>query len=97
MEMTQYSIEPRTRKFVKGYGFLSFARNYKKQLLDAGLDAPKKVVHKAGEYLGKKIADAVTMKKMSNDDNIEKQEPVEERIIPPKKREEVLNKLRRVL
>ena len=34
---------------------------------------------------------------MSNDDNIEKQEPVEERIIPSEKREEVLNKLRRVL
>ena len=30
--MTQYSIKPRTRKNVKGYGFLSFARKYKKQL-----------------------------------------------------------------
>ena len=30
--MTQYSIKPRTRKYVKGYGFLSFARKYKKQL-----------------------------------------------------------------
>ena len=28
--MTQYSIEPRTRKYVKGYGFLSLARRYKK-------------------------------------------------------------------
>ena len=27
--MTQYSIEPRTRKYVKGYGFLSFTRKYK--------------------------------------------------------------------
>ena len=34
---------------------------------------------------------------MSNDDNIEKQEPVEEIIIPPKKRDEILNKLRNVL
>ena len=63
--MTQYSIEPRTRKYVKGYGFLSVARKYKKQLLDTGLDAvktaSKKVVHKAGEVLGNKIADAVTM------------------------------------
>ena len=25
--MTRYSVEPRTRKYVKGYGFLSFARN----------------------------------------------------------------------
>ena len=30
--MMRYSIEPRTRKYVKGCGFLSFARKYKKQL-----------------------------------------------------------------
>ena len=34
--MTQYSIVARTRKYVKKYGFLSFARKYKKQLLDKG-------------------------------------------------------------
>ena len=55
---------------------------------------PKKLVHKAGEYLRNKIADVVTM---SNDDSIEEQEPVEETIIPPKKRDEIFNKLRRVL
>ena len=36
--MTQYSAEPKTRKYVKGYGFLPFVRNssnkYRKQLLD---------------------------------------------------------------
>ena len=26
--MKRYSIEPRTRKYVKGYGFLSFGRKY---------------------------------------------------------------------
>ena len=25
--MTRYSIEPRTKKYVKGYGFLSLAKN----------------------------------------------------------------------
>ena len=25
--MTRYSIEPRMKKYVKGYGFLSFTRN----------------------------------------------------------------------
>ena len=54
--MRQYSIEPRTTKYVKGYGFLSFARKYKKQLLDTGIDPLKtvfkKVVHKAAEFLG---------------------------------------------
>ena len=62
--------------------------------MDKGLDAFKKVIHKAGEYLGNKIADAATK---SNDDNIEKKEPVKEIIIPPEKTEEILNKLRKVL
>ena len=38
--MQRYSIESRTEKYVKGYGLLSFA---KKQLLDTGLDASKKI------------------------------------------------------
>ena len=48
------------------YGFLSFARNfsnkYRKQLSDTELDAlktaSKNVVHKIGEFLKNKIADA---------------------------------------
>ena len=76
-----YSIEPRTRYYAKGYGFLSFARKYKKQLLDTVLDAVKtgseKVVHKA--------------------DKIVKKKPVEQIIIPPGKKNEILNKLRQVL
>ena len=28
--MMRYSIDLRTRKYVKGYGFLAFARKYKK-------------------------------------------------------------------
>ena len=39
--MLWYSIEPRTRKYVKGSRLLSFARKYKKQLLDTGLDSSK--------------------------------------------------------
>ena len=76
--MTGYSIKPKTRKYVNGYGFLPFARKYKNQFLDAGLDASK-VVYIAG----KKIADAVLSNTLaartkSKDDNIEKQEPYEE-------------------
>ena len=92
--MTRHPIEPKTRKYVKGYGFLSFARKYKKQILDKGLDASKKVVHRADEFIGNKIVDTVTK---SNDDSIGKQEPVEEIIIPPENREEILNKVRKVL
>ena len=57
--MRRFSIEPKTRKYVKGYGFLSFARKYKKQLLNMGLyavkTASKKEVHKEGEFLRKKM------------------------------------------
>ena len=73
-------------------------RKYKKELLHTGLDSlkttSKKVVHKAGKFLGNQIADVVTK---SNDDKIVKQEPVEEIIIPLEKRDEILNKLRKVL
>ena len=93
-----YSVEPRTRKYVEEYGFLSFARKYEKQLLDTRLDslktASKKVVQNAGEFIGNKIADTVTK---SNDDSTEKQEPVKEIIIPPEKRDKIFNTLRKVL
>ena len=72
--MIQYSVEPKTRKYVKGFGFLYLARKHEKQLLDTRLDslkpASKNLVHKVGEFLGNKIADAVTK---SNDDNIEEE------------------------
>ena len=88
--MRRYSIELRTEKYVKAYGFLL--------LLDARPDTvkptSKKVVHKAGEFTGKKIADAATK---SNDDKIVKQVPVEEITIPPENKDEISNKLRRVL
>ena len=32
-----YSGETRTKKYIKGYGFVSFARKYKKQWLDTEL------------------------------------------------------------
>ena len=93
LEIRQFSIE-----YVKGFGFLSFARNYKKQLMDTELDclknASRQVINKAAEFLENKIADAVTH---SNDDEIEKQEPLEEIIIPLEKRGEILNKFGKAL
>ena len=85
--MRRYSTEPRTKRYVKGNGFLSIGRKYEKQLLDRGLDtvktSSKKVVDKASEFVGNKLADTVTK---SNDDKIEKQEPVEETMTPPVKK-----------
>ena len=74
--MMRYSIEPRFRNYVKGYGFLSFARKfgdkYGKKLIDTatkiGMDAAKiafkRVVQKTeeatGDSIGNKIADKIT-------------------------------------
>ena len=74
----RYSIEPRFRKYVKGYGFLSFAKNfgnkYGKKLMDTatktGIDAAKtaskRVVQKtaeaAGDLIGNKMADLLIAK-----------------------------------
>ena len=74
--------------------FYHLQENIKKPLLDKALDVSKKVVHKAGEFIGNKTADAIIK---SGNDNIEKQEPLQKIIIPPEKREEILNKLRKVL
>ena len=72
----RYSAESRFRKYVKGYGFLSFARQfgnrYVKKLMDTatktGIDAAKtafkRVVQKTaedtGDLIGNKIADKIT-------------------------------------
>ena len=69
--------EPKYRKYVRGYGFLSFARRfgdkYSKQLMDtaaktrrdAAKTASKQVVQKTeeatGDLIGNKIADKITV------------------------------------
>ena len=73
----RYSIEPRTRKYVKGYGFLLFARNlsnrYKNQLLNTGSGVlkatSKKVVHKAAEATGEFIGNKIVKQKPLIDEN----------------------------
>ena len=72
----RYSTEPRFRKYVTGYGFLSFERKfgnkYSRKLMDTatktGIDvaktASKRVVQKTaeatGDLIGNKIADKIT-------------------------------------
>ena len=49
----RYSVEPRERRYVKGYGFLSFARNfsdkYSKSLMDKGIDLSEPFAKTAGK------------------------------------------------
>ena len=58
----RYSIEPRGRRYVKGYGFMSFARNlsdkYSKSLMDKGIDVSKEFAKTAGKKILKKTAKA---------------------------------------
>ena len=72
----RYSTEPRYRKFVKEYSFLSFSRKSgdkygkklidtaTKTLMDAARTASKRVVQKTaeatGDLIGNKIADKIT-------------------------------------
>ena len=99
--MMRYSTEPRFRKYVKGYGFLSFAKNlgnkYGKKLMDTatktGMDAAKiaskRVVQKnaeaIGDLIGNKIADKITSTGKSKKKPKTKEKP-EEIYIPPEKK-----------
>ena len=72
----RYSIKPRDRIYVKGYGFLSFAKNmgnkYGQKLLDsaeksttdaiktASKRAIQKTAEATGDLIGNKIADKIT-------------------------------------
>ena len=62
--------------------------------LDSLKTTSKEVVHKTREFLGNKIADAVTN---LYDNKIAKTKPAEEITIQPETREEILNELRQVL
>ena len=78
----RYSLEPRERRYVKGYGFMSLTRNfsdkYSKSLMDKGIDLSKtfakttrkkilKEIAKAtGDLIGNKIADKITEKPSKN-------------------------------
>ena len=74
------------------------SKKYKNQLVDTRLDSLKtsfkNVVQKIDEFLRNKIADAVAN---FYSDKILKTKPVEEIIISPQKREEILNDSRQEL
>ena len=103
-----YSTEPKFRKYVKGYVFLSFAKKfddkYGKKLLDTatktGIDAAKaaskRVVQKTaeatGDLIGNKIADKITSIGKSKEK--EKTNKAVETYIPPEKRQQIIDNLK---
>ena len=104
----RYSTEPRFRKYVKGYGFLSFARKfgdkYGKKLIDTatktGIDAAKtaskrvaqKTAEATGDLIGNKIADKNTS--VGKPKEKEKINKSEEIYIPPEKRQQIIDDLK---
>ena len=104
----RYSTEPRFRKYVKGYGFLSFARKfgdkYGKKLMDAatktGIDAAKtalkrviqKTAEATGDLIGNKIADKIISLGKTNEK--EKTNKAEEIYILPEKRQQIIDDLK---
>ena len=100
----RHSIEPRERRFVKGYGFMSFARNfndkYSKSLMDAGKkfakiagkEILKETAKATGDLIGNKIADKITAKP-HNKDKVINGIP-KERYISPKERQKIIDELK---
>ena len=104
----RYSTEPRFRKYVKGYGFLSFPRKfgdkYGKKLMDTatktGIDAAKtaskRVVQKTaeatGDLIGNKIVGIITSIGKSKNDD--KIKKAGEIHIPPEKRQQIIDDLK---
>ena len=104
----RYSTEPRFIKYVKGYGFLSFARKfgdiYVKKLMDTatktGTDAAKtaseRVVQKTaeatGDLIGNKIAGKITSIVKPKEKG--KTNKTEEIYSPPEKRQQIIDDLR---
>ena len=100
----KYSIEPKFRKYVIGYGFLSFAKRfgnkYGKNLRDTasktGIDATKttskRLLQKTAEDLiGNKVADKITSLGKPKEKEAKK---IEEIYIPPEKRQQIIDDLR---
>ena len=105
----RYSIEPREKRFVKGYSFVSFARNfsdkYSKSLMDKGIDvsktfaktAGKKILKEtakaAGDLIGNKIADKIASASKKSHDEVNN-EILKERYISPKDRQKIIDELK---
>ena len=106
----KYSTEPKFRKYVKGYDFLSFGRKFRdkygkklintatKTGIDAAKTAFKRVVQKAaeatGDLIGNKTADKITSVGKTKEKEKEKINKPEEIYIPPEKRQQIIDDLR---
>ena len=99
----RYPTEPKYKKYVKGYRFLSFARKFgdkygdklmntaTKTGIDAAKTASKRVVQKTAEATGNLIGNRIADKITSIGKTKEKPEDI---YIPPEKREQIIDHLK---
>ena len=106
----RYSIEPRERRYVKGYGFMSLARNfsdkYSKSLMDKGIDVSKTFAKTAGKkilketakatgyLIGNKTADKITSASKKSQSDEVINGIPKERYISPKERQKIIDELK---
>ena len=91
----RYSVKPKYRKYVKGYGFLSFARKFgnkhSKKLMESatetGIDAAKTTSKRVD-----KIADKITS--VGKSKKYHKTKKVEEIYILPGRRQQIIDDLK---
>ena len=104
----RYSTQPKFRKYVKGYGFLSFARKfgdkYGKKLMDTatktGIDAAKtaskwvvqKTAEATGDLIGNKIADKIIS--LGKTKSKEKEDERQDIYVSAEKRQQIIDDLR---
>ena len=106
----RYSIEPKSRKYVQGQGFMSFANKMfdvgkkvatSKTTKDFAKTAGKKVAHKTAEATGdlieSKVADKITSMKSKEHTITENERQIDETddiFIPPEKRAQIIKDLK---
>ena len=103
----RYSIEPKDRTYVKGYGFLSFAKNmgtklsskYGQKLLNSAkkstTDAIKTASKSAIQITSVSKKSSAQLRSQNNEENDESETP-KERYISPEKIQQIIDELRLV-
>ena len=118
-----YHTNRKYRKYVQGYGFLSFAKmfgkRYGKNIVNKGITAAKRfnksknckalkkegtktsgkqilkrTAESTGDLIGNKIADKTSSLNNKPQEQLEKEQEQEEIVIPPERRQEIIDDLR---
>ena len=96
----RYSLESRDRRYAKGYGFLSFAKNIGKSISSKFSQKLQKTPEATGGLIGNKIADKITSVSKKSSKNLRSpelssneanNEIPKERYISPQERQQIID------